>query len=993
MHSIEQWPVMSVAGAASWTEFDARWYRETYSRTIDKTLKTDAETLRYYLERGRTIGHSPNPFFDESWYLRTYPDVARAIKSGKFRSAFEHYTKNAQEARQPHWFFDAKFYRAEYRNLTSEGLQSAGFINHYDHFLRRGDEEGRSPSPFFSPGFYLSELDIYETKKAATEGALRHFLRRFRISLPEMQVSPYFDPVWYLRRYPAVAGEVSRGIWRSALDHFLSNSTPQAFDPLPVFSEAYYAQHNLDIAGSINSGKLRSGYEHFIQFGIAEMRRFHPQIDLRRYLHNHPSVLVDLEQNRAPNVFVHFLTMGTIHDLTARSSNGRSSLPAEDEAKLLFRLQAANASLLYSHQSIDFSYSGKPILSVIIVLHNQFSLTLATLSSLRSNYPGALQVIVVDSGSADHTAHIDRFIQGARIIRFKTNVNFVLACNAALTEVEADAVLYLNNDVLLAPGAIEQALRRIHSAPDIGAVGGKVVRTHGLLQEAGNIIWRDGYTTGYQREASPLAPEANFARDVDFCSGVFLMVHTELARKLGGFDVDYAPAYFEETDFCVRARQAGFRVVYDPAIGVQHLEYGSSASSEAARAQMARSHAVFVRKHGAWLLGQPAKELHSSVSARSPRRSLRILFIEDNIPVRFAGSGFVRSNDIVGLMAEMGFDVTVFPINRPDFEIVAMYADFPDTVEVMHNQAAGNLNEFLAARSDYYDILWVGRTHNLEHLKSALSKLRSARQVRVILDTESISAIRHQQRATLADDGLPFDLKTALQAEFKNAGLCDAILAVSEREAQTLRGIGLGAVSVLGHMREVQLTRREFDERHGLLFVGAMHGENSPNYDSLCWFVDHVLDLVEQQIGSDAHLTIIGHTAGDASLARFKDDARITLLGSVADIEPHFDQHRIFVAPTRIAAGLPYKIHEAASLGLPVVASTLLMKQTGWRNGKELLAADTTDPAMFARQIIELYRSKSLWQRLRQGAANRISSEHHRARYRETLRAVLVPAD
>ena len=125
-------------------------------------------------------------------------------------------------------------------------------------------------------------------------------------------------------------------------------------------------------------------------------------------------------------------------------------------------------------------------------------------------------------------------------------------------------MLYLNNDVELARRAVAAALRRLRSDPAIGAVGAKIVRTHGLLQEAGGIVWRDGSTSGYMRDASPLAPEANFVRDADYCSAAFLLVGTALLRELEGFDDAYAPAYYEDTDYACGFLEAGFRLVYDP---------------------------------------------------------------------------------------------------------------------------------------------------------------------------------------------------------------------------------------------------------------------------------------------------------------------------------------------------------------------------------------------------------------------------------------------
>ena len=97
---------------------------------------------------------------------------------------------------------------------------------------------------------------------------------------------------------------------------------------------------------------------------------------------------------------------------------------------------------------------------------------------------------------------------------------------------------------------------------------------------------------------------------------------------------------------------------------------------------------------------------------------------------------------------------------------------------------------------------------------------------------------------------------------------------------------------------------------------------------------------VEQALGWETRLTVAGFTDRRVSLARFREQPRITLRGMVEDIEPLYDAHRIFVAPTRYAAGMPYKVHEAASFGLPVVASELLRRQLGWQSGRDLLVAE-----------------------------------------------------
>ena len=191
--------------------------------------------------------------------------------------------------------------------------------------------------------------------------------------------------------------------------------------------------------------------------------------------------------------------------------------------------------------------------------------------------------------------------------------------NAALACIRAEAALFLHKDVELVPGAVAAALRCLGSDPRIGAVGGKVIRAHGLLHEAGGIVWRDGTIQAYQRDAFPLLPEANFRRDVAYCSRVFLLVRADLLRQLEGFDDAYAPGGYEDVDLCVRIQQAGFRVVYDPSVALYHMVHGSAPAGALPEADKARQRQVFCRRHAAWLQ-QRAAAGPAVGGGRAPRR-------------------------------------------------------------------------------------------------------------------------------------------------------------------------------------------------------------------------------------------------------------------------------------------------------------------------------------------------------------------------------------
>lgn len=1013
---------------APWAEFDPDWYRMRYPGVPDVSV---GELLEWHLTEGQALGHSPNRYFDEEWQRRTWPGIQALIDEGSFPSAFDAWCRGAYTARAPHWLFDPGEYRIRYPAMTDEVLTEAGFINPYHHYLSQGAAEGRIAHPLFDPAIYLAALTPADA--AAASMPFQHYLRGLETGTPEHRTAILFDSDWYRDRYPAASRSVASGQYRSLLEHYLCNEHPTEFDPSPWFSEAHYLAENPGLIGSIGPEGFRNGFAHFLAHGLAEGRSPHPELDLAWY-GDRDEVRADLAAERAENAFIHWIVVGCLAGLPGRPPFGIGG--GEPRAIAVYRQRANTIWPLFGRHKLNFTHGGTPSLSVIMAVRHRFAETMTSLASLRAQYHDEMDLILIASGPPLPGVDIDTHVTGATILRFGTVLHDAAARDAGLICAVADAVLLLGDGIDLAPGAIDAALARLNSDSTIAAVGGRLVQPQGTLLEAGGIIWRDGRLEAYARNASPLAAEANFVRDVDFCSGLFLLARRDVLASLPEQQPELGGTTHDAADLCVRIHQAGFRMVYEP----DALAFMTVQSPD----RVPDGQASFLATHPRYLATRPTYDPAAIIGARAlDHGQSRVLYIEDAIPLRRIGSGFVRSNDVLRALMASGAFVTVFPMRENHFPLSVIRAELPDQAEVMHELTGADFASFIAARQDYYDIIWIARTHNLDQMHETLAALASdgsttislteaaiaemstqgallgetfelgvmlqqtfgqpdadalaamepalmpnpgldvetGRTVpfRIVVDTEAVASVRQAGQAELADES--FDLDASLRQEFRNLDATMDVVAVTEAEAELIRARHPGRVTVLGHMIAPTPTPRGFEDRTGILFVGAIHGMDHPNYDGLAWFIDEVLPLVERALRWETRLTVAGYTAPGVSLDRFKGHPRVSLRGAVSDLTPLYDANRVFVAPMRFAAGIPYKVHEAAAFGIPVVATSLISRQLGWEDGEVIGAAEAADPAGFAARVIALHRDASLWNRLREAALARVAEELKPSRF------------
>jgi len=660
---------------------------------------------------------------------------------------------------------------------------------------------------------------------------------------------------------------------------------------------------------------------------------------------------------------------------------------ALDNARLMLTglAKISLRSFLSSQARFRLPADGVPAVSVILVLFNRAELTFQCLRSLAETGYESMEVIIVDNKSFDDTPFLLDRLEGATILRNPSNLHFIKAANAGASKARGRHILFLNNDAQVMPGAIRAAVHTLESSDDIGAVGGKLILPDGTLQEAGNIVWRDGSCLGYGRGSDPLLPEYMFRRDVDYCSGAFLLTRRETFVSLGGFDEAYQPFYYEETDYCLRLWERGLRVVYEPDAAVLHYEFASSSSSQEAQEWHARNQGVFLRRHRDLLLNHREPDAQNVLQARCVfGNRLKALFIDDRAPHRALGSGFPRSNTILCGLVKSGCFVTYYPTAVLDEDWHDVYADIPREVEVAQGRGPSGLFQFLTERRGYYDLIFISRPHNMQFVRPILQAHPDwFRNTRIIYDAEALFAFRELANLKLrGEEPAAKSIEQLTKSEVELAAEADLVISVSESEAGEFARHGIRNVRVLGHALPVAPTPRLFQEREGFLFVGSILEENSPNGDAILWFVKEILPIIQDKLGG-VPFTIAGINRIDipAGLCHPK------ILGRVEDLSPIYDKARVFVAPTRFAAGIPHKIHEAAAYGLPVIATSLLMRQLGWSDGEHLLVADKAQ--LFAEQCIRLHSDAGLWDRVRRAALQRVSIDCSPETFEIALKAIL----
>lgn len=243
--------------------------------------------------------------------------------------------------------------------------------------------------------------------------------------------------------------------------------------------------------------------------------------------------------------------------------------------------------------------------SVVIVNYDRVETTIKCVEHVEKSTGGrVLEIIVVDNGSsAEVVSALTDALEGrARLIPLGTNRYFGEGNNIGVEEATGDLILLLNNDAYVEPSCIEELVRSMREDPQIAGIAPMFLYPDGRVQEVGGIVLETGDVVQVGKGAiwGPDHYKQQFT--VDYCSAACFMMRRCDFLELGGFALQWEPAYYEDVDLCLMLWDQVGPVMVNPLARVVHLE--SLTTSDARmrlESQVEINRLTFIDKWGGWL--------------------------------------------------------------------------------------------------------------------------------------------------------------------------------------------------------------------------------------------------------------------------------------------------------------------------------------------------------------------------------------------------------
>lgn len=309
--------------------------------------------------------------------------------------------------------------------------------------------------------------------------------------------------------------------------------------------------------------------------------------------------------------------------------------------------------------------------SIVLLAHDGLADTRRALEAVLMHTQAPYELVLVDNGSGDGTRAYFHELQAAgrapvRVIENPTNLGYAKGANQGIRAAKGEHVVLLNNDTQVQPGWLTALLDAARSAPRVGIVTAKVLNPDLTVQNAGGILHHpDGRFTVPHQGQDRLAPTVTQRQAVESASGPCMLLTRALIDRVGIFDEAYSPAYYEDSDLCMRARRAGFMLLYEPGAEVVHAAQRTSLRLVAEGKLdldrcLSENKARFYERYGVELEADEAARRLVAVTERLPRHRILLCYGKsETTTAAYCEAALRKEHDVV--VAGPGQEVDLGP--------------------------------------------------------------------------------------------------------------------------------------------------------------------------------------------------------------------------------------------------------------------------------------------------------------------------------------------
>ncbi len=611
--------------------------------------------------------------------------------------------------------------------------------------------------------------------------------------------------------------------------------------------------------------------------------------------------------------------------------------------------------------NFSFLKADKPLVSIVIPVYNKIEYTFNCLVSLQKNISASVsyEIIIVNDNSTDRTAEILGNVKELVLINNPENIGFILSCMKGADVAKGQYVCFLNNDTEVLPDWLESLLRTFKDYPNAGIVGSMLIYPNNQLQEAGGVIWSDASGWNYGRLKNFVDPKYNFVRPVDYCSGASLIISKKDLDLLGGFERDFVPAYYEDTDLCFAVRyKLKKEVLYQPLSKLLHHEgisAGTSTSSGMKRFQAINAEKFLVKWRDELQTHYVNGSENASKAATRFCGEKTIVIIGTHVPLFDKDSGSYRMYHIIKILKQLNYHVIFLPDND---EPVQPYTEKLQQmgVEVLYytNDFKVSLINQLKERLTNIDFAWVCKP---DHADKYFPVLKNNPSIKIIYDTIDIHYLRLKREIELYPErGKTSDWEEVQKLELKMAASANKVIAITETDKDILEKQGITKLEIIPNIHVANKEPKpSFEARKGILFIGSY--DHKPNIDAVAWLCNEIMPLVWKK-HPDIVVTLLGSNPTEKVLSL--SGPKVIVPGFIEDVSSFFLSNRIFVAPLNYGSGMKGKIGQSLEYALPVLSTSIGVEGMNLTNNYNCIIAENTQS--FANEIIRLYYEKELWE-------------------------------